>query len=284
MGALVKRTKNVCGDVVTLNKGTTVTFCSLASILLLSGCEPHLSDMVRQSSAGTTTAVETANLNTALGVTVDVFGGSMAYGWVDPHHDSYLRRAFSLRSRETHVPYKYMNHALPGYTAQWMNQKYAGRYTSLLQRDKPQVAVLSWGLENDLSSKHRDSINTFGRQIRKEISVALKHHCVVLIVSPPMTKLLATTDRHKVGAYISKEFQIGQSFHNSHVVDIRLYHQMWMYIKAHHQTYRLYDGNSWHPNDAGHKLAGRLLASDLEKKFGAKPIVFEASSSGAQAL
>lgn len=208
----------------------------------------------------------------------------MAYGWIDPHNDSYLRRAFASRSKQTHISYRYINHAIPGYTAKWMNQRDAGRYESCLNKDKPQVVVLSWGLENDLSSKHKDSVATFSLQIKKEIATALEHHCVVLIVSPPVTKLLATTDHHRVGQYIYKEFQVGQSFHSQNVVDIHLYQQMWTYMENHHQTYQQYYGNSWHPNRAGHILAGHLLATDLNKKYGSNPILFQSKKSAPQRL
>lgn len=209
--------------------------------------------------------------------TVLVIGGSMAFGWKDPHNDSYLRRAFVIRSHDTKVDYHYVNHAIPGYTAQRLNQRYPGAYERWLQRNKPQVVVLSWGLENDMSSGHRDSIDTFDRCIKQEVAEALAAHSTVLMVTPPVTKELATTDHRKVQTYIHSEFEMGRSFHSNNVFEFDVYRQMQAYMKAHHQTYKRYYGNCWHPNQAGHELAGRLFADALRKRFGSGPIRYRVS-------
>ncbi len=210
---------------------------------------------------------------------VDVFGGSMAYGWKDPRNISYLQRAFESRSKTTSVQYKYINHAIPGFTAEWLNQRYPGKFEAWLKADHPQIVILSWGLENDMSSVHKDSLPIFSKQIREEVSMALAHHAVVLIITPPVTKLLATKDRSKVLSYIHTEFEVGKSFHSPNVLTIRLFHQFKTYMWDHHQTYKPYFGNAWHPNRAGHKLGGILLAADLEKRFGKGPIEFKEQNS-----
>lgn len=262
---------------VTRKRWLRVTIFSglLTSICLTGGCGPETITSELGGWSSPSMPLQPAAVHSVVTETVDVIGGSMAFGWKDPHNDSYTQRAFTYRSLHTRTHYRYINHALPGYTAQWLNEKYPGRYRSWLQHDRPQVVILTWGLENDMSSRHKDSLRTFQNQIRQEISTALHDHAVVLIVSPPITKLLATTDHRRVTDYIDSEFQVGQSFRNPNVVDIHLLEQMQEYMMAHHQTYRRYYGNAWHPNQAGHELAGRLLVDDLNKRFGSGPILFK---------
>ncbi len=222
----------------------------------------------------TPAAVAAPITDTTRSETVCVVGGSMAYGWMDPHNDSYLRRGFAIRSRETGIHYNYINHAIPGFTAAHLNKVYPGAYQRWLIHDRPQVVVLSWGLENDMSSRYRDTIPTFDRSIHTEIAQALAAHAAVLIVTPPVTKLLETTDHRRVNQFIQAEFQVGDSFHNPNVTDINLYAQMQQYLVSHGETVRPYVGNSWHPNGAGHRLAGRLFAQDMMKDFGSGPIEY----------
>lgn len=261
----------------------TILYNLLLPFLMISGYGSPVAPHVMQKSLMTGIQYNEKTTN-PMTVTVDAIGGSMAFGWKDPHNNSYLQRAFIIRSRHTHVHYKYINHGIPGFTAKWLNQKYPGQYKAWLTNDQPQVVVLSWGLENDMSSLHRDSLQTFAREMKQEISIALEHHAVVLIVTPPVTKLLATKDRYKVLRYINREFEVGHSFHNTNVVTINLYKQFKGYMNLHHQTCMSYYGNAWHPNQKGHKLAGKILASALEKKFGKGTIDFKIENSHLQAF
>lgn len=204
--------------------------------------------------------------------TVDVFGGSMTYGWVDPANDSFVRRAMATFSADTSTVYYYHNYAIPGFTAQLYEKRWPGRYRRIIQRDRPQAVVLAWGLENDMSSRQHDSVRTFGAAMQREIAQALAAHAVVLLVTPPVTMELSTIDRHRVGQYIHEEFRVGASFHSPDVLNVNVYSQMMGYMHMHHQTYRKYYGNSWHPNRAGHILAGHLLSKDLSRHFGEAPI------------
>lgn len=188
----------------------------------------------------------------------------MTVGWVAPHHDSFVRRAFRELSQRTPVQYVYYNYAIPGYTARRYARQFPGRFERIMQTTHPGVVVLAWGLENDIGSrKHRDTALQFGAALHTEIAQALNAHAVVVIVTPPVTKNLATTAWLQVQPYMSEEFSVGQSFHNRSVIEIPLYQLMDAYLLRHHQTYRPYEGNSWHPNRAGHILAGHLLANAL---------------------
>ncbi len=212
-------------------------------------------------------------LNTTLSTeTVDVFGGSMAHGWLDPHSDSYVKRAFSARSMSTDTNYKYVDHTIVGETPVRMQE--SGKFQLWLKKDRPQIVVLAWGLLNSIASKHKTTVTQFGDAIRDEIADALKAHAVVLIVTPPVVQASATVEHAKQEVFIRKLFSVADSFNNRNVVILDVYHQMEVYIQAHHQTYRMYYGNIWHPNQAGHELAGTLLENDLVLKFGLGAIQF----------
>ncbi|MDQ0189781.1 SGNH/GDSL hydrolase family protein [Alicyclobacillus cycloheptanicus] len=214
--------------------------------------------------------------------TVDVFGGSMTDGWLDPTRDSFVHRAFQWRSITTPTRYRYMNYAIPGYTALRFSQRYPGRFQRILFHQHPQVVVIAWGLENDMNSRHRDTVRVFGRAVKQEIAQSLRAHAVVLLVTPPVTKELDTVDHRRVYTYIHELFRVGASFHNPNVIDMNVYQQMQSYMKAHHQTYKQYYGNAWHPNRAGHILAGRILARDLQQHFGNGPIQWKPRHSSNQ--
>lgn len=207
--------------------------------------------------------------------TVDIFGGSMAHGWLDPKDNSYLRRAFTARSASTNTNYKYVDHTIIGETPYLLDTKDKSKFISWLKEDKPQIVVFSWGVENSMSSRHRITIEEFTQAVHSEIAQALRDHAVVLIVSPPVTQELVVNDRLKTATWINQLFQVAASFHSKNVYTIDLYHQMQLYLTAHGQTYKNYYGNSWHPNQAGHELAGGILANDLVQSFGFGPILFK---------
>jgi|GEM_PF-1532426 len=207
--------------------------------------------------------------------TVDVFGGSMAHGWLDPKDDSYLKRAFTTRSDSTDVTYDYVDHTVVGQTPVLLATQKPNQFKDYMQRDKPDVVVLSWGLLNSMSSRHKTTITAFGNAIHQEIADALAVHAVVLIVTPPVTQLSATTDAQKQEQFLTKLNQEAKSFNSINVVVIDVYHQMADYLTAHDQTYEDYYGNSWHPNEAGHELAGMLLSNDLMERYHYGPIVWK---------
>ncbi len=209
---------------------------------------------------------------------VDVFGGSMAHGWLDPNDDSYLRRAFATRSESTNTMYDYIDHTIIGETPVMLNQSDPDQYEQWLVQDQPQVVVLSWGLLNSMSSRHAVSATVFASAVKQEIAEALGVHAVVLIVTPPVTEESATVDHAKQEIYLNHLFAVAKSFHNANVVICDVYHQMEVYLAAHGQTYQDYYGNSWHPNQAGHELAGMLLANDLTQAFGDQTILYRSQS------
>lgn len=206
--------------------------------------------------------------------TVDVFGGSMAFGWLDPKDNSYLKRAFSARSTSTNTTYKYVNHAIIGETPYMMQTTTKGQFAKWLKQDKPQVVVISWGIENSMSSRHRTTEQQFISSVHAQIATALKAHAVVLIVTPPVTEESAINDHWKQDQWMKAWFKDIDSFHSKNVYVMDVYHQMEDYMTAHGQTYKDYYGNSWHPNQAGHILAGGILVNDMIQTFGINPITW----------
>ncbi len=204
---------------------------------------------------------------------VDVFGGSITYGWVDPTHDSFVQRAVATLAASTGVQYHYHNDAIPGFTAKYYEQKFPGRFGRLIKRDHAQIVVLAWGLENDMNSRRTlDTPQAFATALRQEIVQTLAIHAVALVVTPPVTKQLVTVDHSRVYQYIAAEHQVVNALHSPNVVWVNLYTQMDQFLIAHHQSYKLYEGNAWHPNRAGHILAGHILAQDLTRRFGRRPM------------
>lgn len=202
--------------------------------------------------------------------TVMVVGGSMAHGWKDPHNDSYLKRAFQSLSQTTNTQYTYVDDTVIGGTAVKLG---ASKFDAELQKAHAQVVVLSWGLLNDVSDK--TPMATFQQAIHDEIATALKAHAVVLMVTPPVVEATATVNATAVANYISGEFQVANSFHNPNIDLFNLNAQMATYMEAHGQTWKTYYGDSWHPNQAGHQLAGHLLYNDIIQTLGQTPIQYK---------
>lgn len=118
-------------------------------------------------------------------------------------------------------------------------------------------------------------MSTFKQAVHSEISDALKAHAVVLIVSPPVVQALATYYHSEAETWIQAEFQVADSFHNRNVHNINLNAQMDSYLTAHGETYLAYRGDNWHPNEAGHLLAGQLLYNNVLVTFGMNPILYK---------
>lgn len=237
---------------------------------------PSTDFLLTKASAQNSHALSTSGIGNKLTTeTVDIIGGSMAHGWLDPHDNSYLQRAFTSRTQSTNTTYKYVSHAVSGETPYLLDTKNKSQYLSWLKKDHPQVVVLSFGIENSMSSRHRITLDQFKKSFHTLIAEALKEHAVVLIVTPPVTQELVVNDQRKTEQWSNQMFQVANAFNSSNVYIEDLYHQMTFYMAAHGKTYKDYYGNSWHPNQAGHVLAGSILANDLVKTFGFGPILFK---------
>ncbi|MBF8378283.1 SGNH/GDSL hydrolase family protein [Alicyclobacillus mali] len=206
---------------------------------------------------------------------VMVVGGSMAHGWKDPHDDSYLRRAFAALSASTDTTYVYDDRTVVGGSPVTLDRE--GEYLAWLEEDRPQVVVLSWGLLNDIYDK--TPLAAFRQAIADEIEEALAEHAVVLVVTSPVTKATATYNHAEDEAYMQVESDVVSSFDNPNVYYLDLNRDMTLYMEAHHQTWKMYYGDAWHPNEAGHILAGKLLFDELVSTFGMGPIEWQSTGS-----
>ena len=206
---------------------------------------------------------------------VMVVGGSMAHGWKDPHDDSYLRRAFAALTASTDTTYVYDDRTVVGGSPVTLDRD--GKYQAWLEEDKPQVVVLSWGLLNDIYDK--TPLEAFRQAIADEIEQALAQHAVVLVVTSPVTKATATYNHAEDEAYMQVESDVVASLDNPNVYYLDLNRDMTLYMEAHHQSWKMYYGDAWHPNEAGHALAGRLLFDELVSTFGMGPIEWQVTGS-----
>ncbi len=212
---------------------------------------------------------------------VMAIGGSVAYGWVDPHGGGYLKRAFVTLSQRAKRNYIFNNKAIIGANSTQLNiTLYKGRYTSWLDTIKPQVVVISWGLLNDCYPK--TPFATFDSTIHHEIAKALRHQAVVLLVTPPVTKASYTQYLTLEPKYVNSEVYVADSFNSPNVVVFDVFNQMKAYLTQHHLSYAPFEYGGWHPNAAGHKLAGSLLAQDMWLHYGNGPIRFVGQSQSAE--
>lgn len=205
---------------------------------------------------------------------VMVIGGSMAHGWKDPNDNSYLKRAFKSLSDSTNTTYEYDDRTVIGGSP--VSEDKNGKYAAWLGQDKPQVVVISWGLLNDVYN--HTPIGPFTKAIHDEVQEALDAGAVVLFVTSPVTKATATYNHTQVERYINTEIAQANAFSSPNVYFINLNDDMSVYMAAHGQTWKQYFGDSWHPNQAGHVLAGELLDNDLIGMFGVTPILFQTAT------
>lgn len=187
-------------------------------------------------------------------------GGSAAHGWLDPQRDSYLEQALASVHATTGQVFDISDRTIPGETASGVGWT---RYQRWIRTDHPDVVILSWGLLNDV--RQHTPMSQFDASIRYEITLARQSNAEVLMVTPPVTKASATNGWRLEQQYLQAEVQDAQAFAagDTHVHVIDLFTQMQAALEARHRTYRPYSADWAHPNAAGHRLAGQLLADDL---------------------
>ncbi|MFD1677043.1 SGNH/GDSL hydrolase family protein [Alicyclobacillus fodiniaquatilis] len=255
----------------------TALVCLSTLVVGLLGWDIGQAQAFQDQSAPSSIPASNSLLSTMNTETVDVVGGSMAHGWKDPNDNSYIKRAFSQLTSSTNTTYKYVDRTTVGGTASWLQQSKPGTFEKWMKTDKPQIVVISWGLMNDVSKHTKEK--SFKQAIHQEIAQALQAHAVVLMVSPPVVQASATYDKFPVNQLIAAEFEVAASFHSKNVYTFNLNQQMTNYLAAHNQTYKMYKGDSWHPNQAGHELAGQLLYNDMMQTLGQAPIIWKTAKS-----
>lgn len=213
-------------------------------------------------------------------IKVMTVGGSVAKGWKDDGwekwkegwYGGYLVRAVQELKIATHLQYTVVDHTIVGANGSQLDTLYAGQYVRWLERDKPDVVAISWGILNDVRPK--TPISVFRAKIQEEIRTALSHHAVVFIITPPVTEESNTDYRTQEEVYVKNEIQAAKAIHSPNVYVFDVFHQMKAYLKSHHQSIAMYKGNSWHPNKKGHMLAGHILFEDIYRVFQDHPVKF----------
>ena len=209
--------------------------------------------------------------------TVMTIGSSVAAGWGDaPGMGGYLARAFRSLSAATKTNYRLASFAFGGVTG----TQIANQFPKWLARVNPAVVAISWGGMDDLVAG--TPMSTFESVIKTEIDQVLAIHAVVMIVTPPVTAAAAVNGLHKEPyLYFQAEIKVAQAMDNPNVHVFDVFDQMWNYLQQNHLSYTQFMADGWHPNAAGHALAGHFLFKDMLGAFGTQPIQFVASSSPA---
>lgn len=228
---------------------------------MLRGFRASLATLATIVCLGTATTCTYASttINNPTTETVMVVGGSIAYGWDGSVNDSYVQQAFQALSSSSSVQYTYDDQAVVDGSPLKINS--SGDFKRWLAADRPQVVVLAWGLENDASAHATTS--AIEQAIRTEISEAMATDAVVIVTSPPVTEAIDTTLHKTVEQYIEAEKADVNTLQSPNVHFVNLNQIMGNYLVAHNQSWQDYFGDSWHPDAAGHILAGQLLYSEL---------------------
>ncbi len=192
-------------------------------------------------------------------VRVDVFGGSIAAGWVDTK-GGYISRALRGWARLSHVHVALAHRADPGMSIMQMSS----RFSAVIAQTRPNWVILSWGGLND--AVDHTSVSAFQQALRAEIQTALKGGAqFVWVVTPPVTAAAAINGpKATPDLYFEAEQSVAASLHDPRVAMCPVYSQMMSWLQQHGQSYQPYQANGWHPNAKGHALAGQLLLQDME--------------------
>lgn len=193
-------------------------------------------------------------------VPVVAIGGSTASGWDDTKSEGgYLVRTFrDLSQPGARNTYPFTNESVEGRGP----IQYVTKLPDILQKDKPKLVVISFGMLGDLDKKTPEK--QVNEALVQEVKDALASNAVVAFVTPPVTGASYSEFKSTEGPVLQSEMQAIEQIHspNVHVVD--LFTQMKAYLASHHQNWKTYAADGWHPNAAGHQLAASLLEQDLK--------------------
>ncbi|KUO96223.1 SGNH/GDSL hydrolase family protein [Ferroacidibacillus organovorans] len=190
-------------------------------------------------------------------IRIMAIGSSVAKGWDDKTGGGYLARGVSGYAKGVHHALPFINHAVEGETA----EAALPLLPTWIKAVHPNVLLISWGMLDDATAN--TPLSVFSQTIRKEINLAIANHEAVWVVTPPVTPASYTVNRVSEAQYVNAEIAVARSYPAREVSVFDVFNQMKAYIAKHHQNYQMYAADAWHPNTAGHILAGKLLAHDL---------------------
>lgn len=196
-----------------------------------------------------------ANSAPAKPLVVMAIGGSVARGWDAGPNKGYLTLAMNTVSKDLNMNIKFWNESIGGYTPERLN----GYFARLMKAYRPNIVIISWGILNDLAAKTPKTV--FQASVRQEVDLSVQMGARVWVVTPPVTKATYSgKDSVLEAVYAGYEIQAATSVHPEDVQVFDVLNAMKDYLVTNHQSVTLYATNAWHPNAAGHILAGQLLA------------------------
>jgi len=201
-------------------------------------------------------------------VSVLIIGGSAADGWLDRTHQGYVVRGLKDYARAEGIRVAIVNHAIPG--ARVVNPTVARWFGRWVYDVGPgAIVVIAWGMLNDLKRHTPDA--AIMRALRHQIGLALAAHDTVLIVTPPATRASYRPFRRVEPHLIADELSVARAFHSRRLFIVNVFHRERTYLARHRTPITRVTRGPFHPNTAGARLGGELLALQLEKIWGPPP-------------
>jgi hypothetical protein len=195
-----------------------------------------------------------------------VIGGSAAAGWNDPLGHGYVERGLAAYGQAEGIRFAITNYGIRG--APTVDARVARMYPRWLHKLGPNgVVVLAWGMLNDLRLGTPPAASEIA--IRRQISQALTNGDMVLVVTPPVTRLSVGKWRIPEADLVRMELNVAASFDSPRVRTVNAYFPELALWDSHHYNYRHFMYNGYDPNLHGYVLAGKILASVLEKSWNA---------------
>jgi acyl-CoA thioesterase I len=188
---------------------------------------------------------------------VVLIGGSVALGWDDKVGGGYLIRGWKQYAAEKKVAVTVVNASIEGDGP----DKFASKLATTLSQAHAQILVISWGMLDSISAK--TPLSVFQSAVATEIQAARAAGMDVIVVTPPPTIASYTSCLTSEPQYIAAEVAAARQYPSADVQVLDLFQTMKTYLATHHETIQSQSADGWHPNTAGHALAGQLLSQAL---------------------
>jgi len=134
------------------------------------------------------------------------------------------------------------------------------------------LVVVAWGMLNDMRRKTPPAEVTAA--LHHQMRDALADHDALLVVTPAATRASYQEGRQAEARLVVQELAVACALSHqpgSEVLIANVFGTMKTYLRVHHLSYRALMAGRSHPNTAGHRLAGRLLAGLLREEFAQHP-------------
>jgi hypothetical protein len=197
-----------------------------------------------------------------------IVGGSAADGWKDRTHQGYVVRGLLDYARAEDIRMHITNDAIPG--ARVVDPLVRTWYRRWVYSIGPGgVVVLAWGMLNDLK-RHTPPVLVL-RALHRQIAIALAAHDTVLVVTPPATRVSYGRYLHIEPDLVAAELALARRFHSRHLFLVNVFRSEKAYLQRHHTRIVRVTKGRFHPNTAGARIGGHLMAVRLERIWGHPP-------------